>query len=110
MIVTYDDVLKAEEDFKPETPLSKPNPFVFLKAAFGDELDDEKLISDNYNKDKCSKIAVIGDAPSDLMAAKSAGMVFVGVLTGIDKESANEYFLSHNADYIFEDVTQLIDD
>ena len=38
------------------------------------------------------KIAVVGDAPSDLMAAKSAGMVFVGVLTGIDRKSANEYF------------------
>lgn len=51
MIVTYDDVLKAEEDFKPETPLSKPNPFVFLKAAFRNELDDEKLISGNYDKE-----------------------------------------------------------
>lgn len=110
MIVTYDDVLKAEEDFKPETPLSKPNPFVFLKEAFRNELDDEKLISGNYDKERCLKIAVVGDAPSDLMAAKSAGMVFVGVLTGIDRKSANEYFLSHNADYIFEDVTQLIDD
>lgn len=110
MIVTYDDVLKAEKEFKPESPLSKPNPFVFLKAALGDELDDEKLISNSYNKERCSKIAVVGDAPSDLMAAKSAGMVFVGVLTGIDKESANEYFLVHNADYIFENVTKLIDD
>ena len=83
---------------------------MFLKAAFRNELDDEKLISGNYDKERCLKIAVVGDAPSDLMAAKSAGMVFVGVLTGIDRKSANEYFLSPNADYIFEDVTQLIDD
>ena len=69
-----------------------------------------RVFSNFLSRHKILKIAVVGDAPSDLMAAKSAGMVFVGVLTGIDRKSANEYFLSHNADYIFEDVTQLIDD
>lgn len=108
MIITYDEVIEAELELKPKEPFAKPNPFVFLKAAFGSSLSNADIVAGEYNKDKVKKIAVVGDAPSDIMAAKAAGMPFIGVLTGVDRISAEKYFLSMNADYIFDDITGLI--
>lgn len=106
MIATYDDILNAEKLLDPEVTLSKPHPFVFLKAAFSAELSDKEL-TENDLKEKCKDIAVIGDAPSDLLAAKAADMCFAGVLTGIDRASAEEYFSAHGADYILNDMSEL---
>ena len=50
----------------------------------------------------------MGDAPSDLMAAKAAKMKFVGVLTGVDSVAAELYFQANKADYILNDITELI--
>lgn len=110
MIVTYDEVDSAEKELKLETPISKPDPFVFLKSAYGAEYSDTDILNKNYNSISKDKIVVVGDAPSDLLAAKAAQFAFVGVLSGIDRISAEKYFLSMNADYIMEDITGLISD
>ncbi len=110
MIVTYDEVLEAEEELASETPLAKPNPFVFLKSAFGDTLSNANIINKEYDKNSLKRIAVVGDAPSDIMAAKAANMSFIGVLTGVDRISAEKYFLSMNSDYIFDDITEMLND
>lgn len=108
MIVTYDDVLYVEKELKCIEPLSKPNPFVFIKAAFGGEISDADIIEKKYDKDRLLKTAVVGDAPSDIIAAKSANMPFVGVLTGVDRVSAEKYFFSMNSDFILGDMTELV--
>lgn len=108
MIVTYDEVLEAEKELKYEEPLAKPNPFVFLKSAFGDILSNNDIVKNMYDKNSVKRIAVVGDAPSDIMAAKAAKMPFIGVLTGVDRISAEKYFLSMNADYIFDDITGML--
>lgn len=107
MIVTYDEVQAAEDMIKPSEPLAKPNPFVFLKAALGSEYDDAALINKEYDKSVLRRTAVVGDAPSDILASKAADIPFIGVLTGVDRASAEKYFLSLNADYIFDDITGL---
>ena len=49
------------------------------------------------------RIAMVGDATHDLEAARSAGMVAVGVLTG----TAPMDVLSPLADVVLDDITQL---
>lgn len=107
MIVTYDHVREAEDALKPEQTISKPHPFVFLKAAFGADCSDGELLSQDFSK-AAKRVAVVGDAPSDLMAAKAAKMKFVGVLTGVDSVAAELYFQANKADYILNDITELI--
>lgn len=108
MIVTYDEVLEAEKEVQPDKPLAKPDPFVFLKSAFGGTLSNSDIVQNKYHKNLVKQIAVVGDAPSDIMAAKAAKMPFIGVLTGVDRISAEKYFLSMNADYIFDDITGMM--
>ncbi len=108
MIVTYDEVSAAENTLNPELPISKPHPFVFLKAAFGGEYSDERILNNEFDKNSLKRAAVVGDAPSDLLAAKAAGMPFIGVLTGVDKSAAEKYFTRNNADYILDDITKMM--
>lgn len=108
MIATYDDVLKAEKDLSPELPIAKPHPYVFIKAVFGEKLTDKQILDGLTSGCDMSKTLVVGDAPSDLMAAKTAGMKFFGVLSGVDKESARKYFRENGADYIFDDITYMV--
>lgn len=108
MIVTYDEVSAAEDELRTSEPLSKPAPFVFLKAALGSEYSNKTLVDKEYDSMLLGRTAVVGDAPSDILAAKAAGMPFIGVLTGVDRVSAEKYFLSLGADYIFDDITGMI--
>lgn len=108
MIVTYDEVIAAEKALNTEIPLAKPNPFVFLKAALGDKYTDDVLVAEDFADSTLNRIGVVGDAPSDIIAAKAAKMPFIGVLTGVDRISAEKYFLSMNADYILSDITEMV--
>jgi len=107
-IVTYTDVTDAEKELNLDYSLAKPHPFVFLKAAFGEDLSDAEIIAENYDKEKCSRILIVGDAPSDFLAAKAAGFKFAAVLTGVSGKKAEKYFIDNNADYILEDVSFLM--
>ncbi len=108
MIVTYDEVSEAEKRLRLKSPISKPHPYVFLKAALGLDYPDGRIVGGGYPKDITDRTLVIGDAPSDFIAARVGGMAFGGVLTGIDREAAEEYFETNGADYIFDDVTGLM--
>lgn len=107
-IVTYSDVMNTENKLKPEFPLAKPHPYVFLKAAFGSMLSDEEILYEKYNKEKCKRVLIVGDAPSDFLAAKAAGFKFAAVLTGVSGKAAEKYFKDNDADYILENVSELI--
>lgn len=88
--------------------LVKPHPYMFLKGIFGTGYCDEKILSGDYDKEKCKKALVIGDAAADMYSAFSAGCDFLAVLTGISGKSAKAFFEKENATYIFEDITKLI--
>lgn len=107
-IVTYTDVINTEKKLKPELPLAKPHPYVFLKAAFGDCLSDEDILNEKFDKEKCKRILIVGDAPSDFLAARAAGFKFAAVLTGVSRSSAERYFKDNNVEYILDDVSELI--
>ena len=108
MIVTYDEVAAAEENLRLLESIAKPHPYVFIKAALGLDYPDRKIVGSAYAKSITKVTAVVGDAPSDFLAARVAEMPFVGVLTGVDRDSAETYFKTNKADYIFDDITGLM--
>lgn len=104
--ITYDDVVNAEKEFN--KTLSKPHPYVFLKALYGSDFGDEKLISGDYDKSKLSSALVVGDAGADILAALAMGADFCAVLTGVSGKQARGYFEETKADYILDSVIDLM--
>jgi phosphoglycolate phosphatase-like HAD superfamily hydrolase len=91
-IVTYDEVLEAESILSSSNQnikLGKPHPFILLKAMYPGE-DVRKLCAEDFRLKNGREIAYIGDAGSDVVAAKRAGCVSLGVLTGFAEGNARE--------------------
>lgn len=110
--ITYDSVVRAEEVLRQQgiiQPLTKPAPFMFLKALFGEDYPDTDIVRGNYDRQKIKKALVVGDAGADILAAKAGGFDFAAVLTGIAGEGARKYFEEMNADYILPDAGHLIE-
>jgi phosphoglycolate phosphatase-like HAD superfamily hydrolase len=83
-IATYDEVLQAEElasQLGKHVLLAKPHPFVLLKAIHPDE-DVRVLYTEGFQSLDRSYAAYIGDAASDVVAAKCSNCISIGVLTG----------------------------
>lgn len=110
LFAAYDQVVQAENDTKSKEPLAKPHPFVFLKAAFGDEFSDEELLGGAVTPEMAERCLVVGDAPSDLMSALAGGFKFAAVLTGISGSAARPYFEENHADIILDSVLDLRED
>lgn len=86
-IVTYDEVLEAESILSSSNPslkLGKPHPFVVLKAIYPDQ-NVEIFCKEEFQRANRQYAAYIGDAASDVVAAKQAGCISIGVLTGFDE-------------------------
>lgn len=109
MICTYTEVEAAEKALGLKTTLTKPHPFVFLKALFGEKYSDRDLAEGNYDKEAPSRSLAVGDAAADLLAAKSGGFPFLGVLTGVDGEAAKKFFEENGADYILSSIAEMRD-
>jgi phosphoglycolate phosphatase-like HAD superfamily hydrolase/multidrug transporter EmrE-like cation transporter len=103
-IVTYDEVIKAEKFAN--IRLGKPHPFIVLKAMYP-QVKDAKLIK-MANKPH-PRVAYIGDAASDVVAAKAAGCHSIGVLTGfgMNLEYKQQLLSKIGCDNIVADVTAL---
>ena len=102
--VTYTEVAAAESRLRPAEPIAKPHPFVFLKGAFGLDYPDRDLLEGNVDPAVIAKTLVVGDAPSDLLAAENAGFPFAAVLTGV---GARDYFRESGADLILDNICDL---
>ncbi len=106
-IVTYNDVLTAQQSINNRLSLAKPHPYMFLRGVFGNTLTDEALLNGRYDAATGAKTLVIGDAGCDLFAAKAAGCDFLAVLTGIEGEKAEGFFRENGADYILHTILDL---
>ncbi len=106
-LCNYNHVENAEKTLN-NNALTKPHPYMFLKALYGTDYDDRKLIDGDYDKSKIEKTLVIGDAGADILAAQAMGADFCAVLTGINGKSAREFFESLNATYILDSCENLI--
>lgn len=105
-IVTHDHVMAAAE--KTGLFLAKPNPYCFLKAAYGLDYPDEKIVSGDYDKKYLEKVLIVGDAGADILAAKAMNTDFAAVLTGVNGKASKKYFEELSSEYIFDDVLELV--
>lgn len=97
--------------FKPTIPTMRlvakffPNTFddVYTIDKFGKQITKEEMIEDivsRYGLEK-SKTVMIGDAASDVIAAKNAGVTSIGVLWGYGSDKTK---LLENADYVINEI------
>lgn len=110
-VATYSHIVKAEENFLKEGKkvlLTKPEPYIFLKALYGIDYPDEKIVSEDFDKSLIKKALVVGDAGSDLFAAKRMGADFLAVLTGVSGMKAKAYFEKEKAEYILPSIKEMI--
>lgn len=105
-LANYNMVEEAERRF--ERTLTKPHPYIFLKALYGIDCDDKKIVDGEFDKDEITKALVIGDAGADVLAAQAMGADFCAVLTGVAGKNAKGYFEKMNAQYILDSVLDLI--
>lgn len=112
-IVTYDEVLATESILSAagkQVKLGKPHPFVLFKAVYPDE-DANKLGDENFQLTNPQEVAYIGDAGSDVVAAKKAGCLSIGVLTGFARgeaiERKREMLAGLGCDVILDSILEL---
>ena len=107
LYVTYDDVLAAEKELNTSKPLAKPDPFVFLKAALGDKHSNKEIFDGEYTYEELERTLIVGDAPSDHIAATKGGFSFLGVLTGASGPPSKKFFEDNNADFIANSILDM---
>ena len=86
--------------------LSKPHPFVFLRAIHP-EIDDVALYRAEYPAHKHASVAIVGDTVSDIRAAKQINCLTIAVLTGIGGTKARPQLATANPDLFIDDVLGL---
>ena len=102
-IVTYDEVIEAESLTGNQIKLGKPHPYILFRAI-NPQLSLEEILKKDFQLEYCQKVAYIGDAGSDVVAAKKAGCLSVGVLTGF---STAQSLLDLGCDMIVQDISHL---
>ncbi|NJK41522.1 MAG: HAD family hydrolase, partial [Acaryochloridaceae cyanobacterium SU_2_1] len=112
-IVTYDDVLAAESQltaWQPPVKLGKPHPFVLMRALHL-EVEPAVYCTESFQKLDRSYAAYVGDAASDIVAAKSCGCLAVGVLTGFipsrTQEQQRQFFYELGCDLVIDSILDL---
>ena len=81
---THREVEAAEAELRREgleAALSKPHPFLFLRALYP-RLSAQEIWQGRYSPATHREVAVVGDAVSDVVAAKAIGCYSISVLTG----------------------------
>ncbi len=105
-IINYDHIRNAEDTLGEN--LTKPHPYIFIKAMLGEEYPDEFIVSGDYDKAKIDRTLVVGDAGADILAAKAMGADFCAVLTGVSGEKAREYFEGLDSEYILPSLADFL--
>ena len=108
-IATHREVEIAEAELKAagvEAQLSKPHPFLFLRALYP-SLSVPDIWEGNYSSQDHQGVAVVGDAVSDIVAAKAIDCNAIAVLTGAGGAAQTEVLRKAGADQILPDITCL---
>ncbi len=83
-----------------DLPYHKPNPYPIIKAL--KYIKEER----NYNKIEKSDVYFIGDIPSDIICAKSAGIKSIAVLSG---HGTKNELLNEDPDYVVERIIDILE-
>jgi phosphoglycolate phosphatase-like HAD superfamily hydrolase len=102
-IVTHAEVAQAEASLRERgdtTPLVKPHPYQFLRAADPGYLPGRPLPARG-------SFVVVGDTTSDVLGAHAANALIVAVLTGALTQEARTLLEQSRPDFMVEDVTRV---
>ncbi len=106
-LCNFTHVTEAEKKFD-GLALTKPHPYMFLKALYGTDYDDVRLINGDYDKSAIEHALVVGDAGADILAAKAMGADFCAVLTGVSGKAARGFFEELKSEYILDCVLDMM--
>ena len=105
-IINHDHVMQAERETGEN--LTKPHPYIFVKAMMGEAYSDNRIAKGDYDREKVKTTLVVGDAGADILAAKAMGADFCAVLTGVSGTAARAYFVQQGAEYILASLAEFI--
>ncbi|GAB7386226.1 HAD hydrolase-like protein [Bacillaceae bacterium] len=108
-VVTASDVLAAERKYPERAPLAKPQPYCYVQGFLGKRTPVEKALAFPLPIANGDEVLIVGDSVADYMAAKSIGCRFAATLTGLSGKEARAKFEELHADYILDDVTEILE-
>lgn len=107
-VTTASEVQSAEARYPDVTPLSKPNPFSYLRSWLGANRENEAARPTlPIPKEEASRLLVVGDSVADWQAARAIGCHFAAVLTGLTGQAARPRFENLGCQYILDTVLEL---
>ncbi|SFX72581.1 Phosphoglycolate phosphatase, HAD superfamily [Thermoactinomyces sp. DSM 45891] len=110
-IVSATDVVEAEQEYPHYAPLGKPGPFTYVKGYLTKQSTVEECVqlSLPLPPNQGKRILIVGDSVADYLAARKMGCDFAATLTGLTGQAARSKFEELAADYILNDVTEILD-
>ncbi|MDQ0417654.1 phosphoglycolate phosphatase-like HAD superfamily hydrolase [Croceifilum oryzae] len=110
-IVSATDVVEAEQAYPHYAPLGKPGPYTYIKGYLTKQSTVEECIQLPLplSPDQGKRILIVGDSIADYLAARKMGCDFAATLTGLTGQAARSKFEELQADYILNDVTEILD-
>lgn len=107
-VVTASHVLEAEEEYPTYAPMSKPHPFSYVKGLLGLSTPNSDVVPFPLPIDHGDEVLIVGDSLADFLAARSIGCKFAATLTGLSGQEARSKFEEEKADYILNDVREIL--
>lgn len=108
-VVTASHVLDAENEHPERAPLAKPQPFCYIKGWLGLDAANQECFDFPLPMKDGNELLIVGDSVADYMAAKSMGCKFAATLTGLTGQDARVKFEELGADYILNDVREIVE-
>ncbi|MEW6201154.1 MAG: HAD hydrolase-like protein [bacterium] len=108
-IATHREVQRAELLLKGSgnsKSLSKPNPYIYLKALFPDKRPEE-ILEMRLPLENGDTVLVVGDSASDILAAKQMGAQSAVVLSEVKNPDTVAGLKGLEPDYVLKDVNGL---
>lgn len=110
-IATHREIAEAEEYMRAHgktVSISKPHPYVYLRAIFpekqiGELLDMKLPLPDETS----SSILIVGDTMSDLICARTIGARAAIVLTGVKSLEAASDMANLNPEFVLDDISEM---
>ncbi|WP_429840964.1 HAD family hydrolase [Brevibacillus sp. FIR094] len=107
-VVTASHVLDAEEEFPSFAPMSKPHPYSYVKGLLGLDAPISDAVHFSLPIENGEEVLIVGDSLADFLAARSIGCKFAATLTGLSGQDARSKFEEEKADYILDDVRDIL--
>ncbi|MCM3142389.1 HAD family hydrolase [Brevibacillus sp. MER 51] len=107
-VVTASHVLDAEEAFPSFAPMSKPHPYSYVKGLLGLDTPISDAVHFALPIENGDEVLIVGDSLADFLAARSIGCKFAATLTGLSGQDARSKFEEEKADFILDDVRDIL--